>query len=326
MVREHTHRVVMVAFPDAQVLDVVGPLEVFSRTARLLESEGRTRRPAYAVEVVADEAGAVAMSSGVEVVAARAWRDVRGADTLLVAGGIGYAAQLQNESLLSWLRRQSSRVGRLGSICTGALILGRAGLLEGGSATTHWAYCDQLAENCPDTAVEPDAIFVRYGNVYTSAGVTAGMDLALALVEEDWGRSVALAVAQQLVLFLKRPGGQSQFSSFLSAQATGTERFRDLQIWILEHLDEDLSVPALAARMAMSERHFARAFAAEVGQTPASFVRGARLEAARRLLEESNHHVDQVAWRCGYGSEETMRRAFLRTLKITPGDYRARFQ
>jgi transcriptional regulator GlxA family with amidase domain len=174
--------------------------------------------------------------------------------------------------------------------------------------------------------VEPDAIFVRHGNVYTSAGVTAGMDLALALVEEDWGRSVALAVAQQLVLFLKRPGGQSQFSSFLSAQATGTERFRDLQTWILEHLDEDLSVPALAERMAMSERHFSRAFAAEVGQTPASFVRAARLEAARRLLEESNHHVDQVAWRCGYGSEETMRRAFLRTLKITPGDYRARFQ
>jgi transcriptional regulator GlxA family with amidase domain len=316
----------MVAFPDAQVLDVVGPLEVFSRTARLLESEGRTRRPAYAVEIVADRAGPVAMSSGVEVVAARAWRDVRRADTLLVAGGIGYAAQLENPSLLAWLRRQRTRVRRLGSICTGALILGRAGLLEGGAATTHWAYCEQLAESCPDTAVEPDAIFVRHGNVYTSAGVTAGMDLALALVEEDWGRSVALAVAQQLVLFLKRPGGQSQFSSFLSAQATGTERFRDLQTWILEHLDEDLSVPALAERMAMSERHFSRAFAAEVGQTPASFVRAARLEAARRLLEESNHHVDQVAWRCGYGSEETMRRAFLRTLKITPGDYRARFQ
>lgn len=320
------HRVAMLAYSDAQVLDVVGPLEVFSRTARLLQAEGRTRAPAYEVEVVAERAGPVVMSSGIEVVAARGWRDLRRADTLLVAGGVGYEPQLHNGPLLAWLRRQPARVQRLGSICTGALILGRAGLLDGGSATTHWAYCEQLAEDCPDTAVEADAIYVRHGKLYTSAGVTAGMDLALALVEDDWGRSVALAVAQQLVLFLKRPGGQSQFSAYLSAQGTGTERFRDLQTWILEHLDEDLSVPSLAERMAMSERHFARAFAAEVGQTPARFVRHARLEAARRMLEESNHHVDQVALRCGYGSEETMRRAFQKSLRVTPGDYRARFQ
>jgi transcriptional regulator GlxA family with amidase domain len=316
----------MVGFEDAQVLDVVGPLEVFSRTARLLEDEGRTRRPAYTVEIVAESAGPFVTSSGIELVARRSWRQVRRVDTLLIAGGIGFSRLLGNRPLLDWLQRQRSRVGRLGSICTGALILGQAGLLDGGSATTHWAYCDQLAENCPETSVEPDALHVRHGNVYTSAGVTAGMDLALAMVEEDWGRAVALAVAQQLVLFLKRPGGQSQFSSYLSAQTTGTERFRDLQTWILEHPGEDLAVAALADRAAMSERHFARSFAAETGQTPAKFVKRVRLEAARRLLEESNLHIDQVAWRCGYGSEETMRRTFLDQLGVTPGNYRARFQ
>lgn len=326
MAESDTHRVVMIAYPDAQVLDVVGPLEVFSRTARLLQAEKRTRRPAYAVEIAGEAAGPVTMSSGIQLIAARGWRQVRGADTILVAGGIGYDILRNNRPLLEWLRRQHGRVRRLGSICTGALILGEAGLLDGGKATTHWAYCGQLARDCPDTEVEPDAIYVRHGDIYTSAGVTAGMDLALAMVEEDWGRTVALAVAQQLVLFLKRPGGQSQFSTFLAAQATGTERFRDLQTWILEHLDADLSVPALAARMAMSERHFARTFASEVGQPPGRFVQHARLEAARRLLEESSEHVDQVAWRCGYGSPETMRRAFVSALKVTPGDYRSRFQ
>jgi len=326
MTGEQTRHVVMVGFEDAQVLDVVGPLEVFSRTARLLEEEGRTRRPAYTVEIVAESAGPFVTSSGIELVARRSWRQVRRVDTLLIAGGVGFDRMLANQPLLDWLQRQRSRVGRLGSICTGALILGRAGLLNGGRATTHWAYCEQLADSCPDTVVEPDALHLRNGNVYTSAGVTAGMDLALAMVEEDWGRAVALAVARQLVLFLKRPGGQSQFSSFLSAQTIGTERFRGLQTWIFEHPREDLSVAALAERASMSERHFARSFAAETGQTPAKFVKQVRLEAARRMLQESNLHVDQVAWRCGYGSGETLRRAFLEALGVTPGNYRARFQ
>lgn len=320
------HRVVMLAYPDAQILDVVGPLEVFSRAARWLRDEGHKSGLAYEVEVVADQAGPLRMSSGIQLVATRSWRQLRRIDTLLVAGGIGFETAVRDPELLSWLNKKQDKVQRLGSICTGALILGRAGLLDGGTATTHWAYCERLASSCPDTSVEPDALYVRNGNVYTSAGVTAGMDLALAMVEEDWGRTVALAVARELVMFLKRPGGQSQFSTFLAAQETGTERFRDLQMWILAHLDADLSIPALADRMAMSERNFARSFAREAGQTPGKFVQRARLEAARRMLEESAHQIDRIAWRCGYGSAETMRRTFVRDLRVSPGDYRKRFQ
>lgn len=326
MAATKTHRVVMLAYDDAQILDITGPLEVFSRTARWLTDNGRASQPPYSVEIVADEPGPVTTSSGLQLVATGSWRDVDAADTLLVTGGIGYRNATGNKPLLDWIKRQAGASGRVGSICTGALVLARAGLLNGARATTHWAYCHDMQDHYPGISVEPDAIYVRDGNIYTSAGVTAGMDLALAMVEEDWGRSVALAVARELVLFLKRPGGQSQFSTFLAAQDPAKERFRELQLWILENPAEDLSVQALADRAAMSARHFARAFADEVGQTPGKFVRQARLEAARRMLEETGHHIDQVAWRCGYKSIETMRRAFVRGLGVSPGDYRHRFQ
>jgi transcriptional regulator GlxA family with amidase domain len=323
---EGTRRVAVVAFPDVQVLDVVGPLEAFAIASRLLELRGRTT-PAYAVETVATRAGVVRASSGLGLVAARALRQVRGElDTLLVAGGIGTPAAMRDEALVAALRRLAPRMRRIGSVCTGAFVLAEAGLLDGRRATTHWEWCDALAARFPRVQVDRDPIFVRDGNVYTSAGVTAGMDLALALVEEDHGRALALEVARQMVLFLRRPGGQSQFSAALAAQSADREPLRDLQAWIAEDPGRDCSVPALARRVAMSPRNFARVFTREVGATPARFVETIRVEAARRRLEESDDGVDAIAAHCGFGSAEGMRKAFLRTLRVPPSAYRSRFR
>ena len=215
---------------------------------------------------------------------------------------------------------------RLASVCSGTFLLAEAGLLDGRRATTHWRVCDELAHRYPKITVERDPIFVGDRGVYTSAGVTAGMDLALALVEEDHGRELALRVARQLVMFLKRPGGQSQFSAQLAVQAADREPLRELQAWIADHLDADLSVAELASQVAMSERNFARVFTREVGLTAARFVERARVEGARRRLEESTDGVEMIAARCGFGSAEVMRRAFLRLLGVPPSAYRGRFR
>jgi len=320
-------RIAVVAFPGVQILDVAGPLEVFAVAARLLADARTPPIEAYAVEILARDAGPFAASSGLHLVADRALRQVRGGlDTLLVAGGQGTAAAVEDPVLRAWLRRMAPRVRRLGSVCSGSFILAAAGLLDGRRATTHWAWCQELAARHPAVRVEPDPIFVRDGNVYTSAGVTAGMDLALALVEEDHGRELALAVARQLVLFLRRPGGQSQFSAQLAAQAAAHEPLRELQTWIVDHPDADLSVPSLARRVAMSPRNFARVFTREVGMTPARYVEAIRVESARRRLEESPDGVDGVAAAAGFGSSESMRRAFLRTVRVGPQAYRNRFR
>ena len=317
----------MLAYPGAQMLDITGPVEVFARSARLLVEQGLRAGPLYEVEVVAERGGPVKTSSGVEILAARPLAAVRGRlDTLLVAGGVGSRQALRSPVLLGFLRRMAPRVRRLASVCTGAFLLAEAGLLDGRRATTHWAYCDELAKRYPRVQVEPDPIFVRDGRIYTSAGVTAGMDLALGLVEEDLGRTLALEVARQLVLFLKRPGGQSQFSAQLAAQTAEREPLRDLQTWISDHPEADLGVERLARRVAMSPRHFARVFLREVGTTPAQFILRVRVEAARRRLEESRDAVESVAARCGFGSAEVMRRAFLRTLRVSPSAYRSRFR
>jgi transcriptional regulator GlxA family with amidase domain len=248
-------------------------------------------------------------------------------DTLIVAGGLGTRAAVSDPALIAWLRRAAPRVRRLASVCSGAFLLAEAGLLDGRRATTHWSSCADLARRYPRVKVEPDPIFVRDGNVYTSAGVTSGMDLALALVEEDHGRELALAVARWLVLFLKRPGGQSQFSAQLSVQLASRQPLQELQAWIVENVHADLSVAALAARAGMSPRNFARVFTREIGVTPARFVETARVEAARRQLEDDGSQgVENVAAACGFGSAETLRRAFLRTLRVSPTDYRSRFQ
>jgi transcriptional regulator GlxA family with amidase domain len=324
MARRH---IVVVAFPDVQVLDVMGPLEVFGRTARLLVERGKRGDLAYSVEIVAATAGPIETSSGMKIVADRRFRDLRnGVDTLLVAGGRGAHTAARDPAMRAWLARMATRVRRLGSVCTGTFILAAAGLLDGKRATTHWAWCDTLSKHHPRIRVDADPIFVRDGHVYTSAGVTAGMDLALALVEEDFGRHVALDVARQLVLFLRRPGGQSQFSSQLAIQTADREPLRELQQWIADHLTADLSVSALAERAGMSPRHFARVFAAELNMTPARFVEVQRVEAARRRLEESSDGVDIVAATCGFSGAEVMRRAFLRTVRVSPTDYRSRFR
>jgi transcriptional regulator GlxA family with amidase domain len=328
-------RVVMLAFPDAQILDVAGPLEVFAIATRLLRATAATaigrdaaaarRDPGYAVEVVAARSGPVRMSSGIELVAARALRDVRGPlDTLLVAGGEG-VRRVRDEATIEWIRRAHTRSRRTASVCTGAFLLARAGLLDGRRATTHWGSCDALARRFPKIRVEPDRIYVRDGRIATSAGVTAGMDLALALVEEDLGAALARDVARQMVLFLRRPGGQSQFSAQLAAPPAGRPSLRDLQSWIHEHPDADLGVDALARRMGMSPRHFARVFADELGITPARYVERSRVEAARQRLEDSRAGLEEVAQACGFGSAETMRRAFQRQLRVSPASYRHTF-
>src|SRR4051812_1709623 len=311
-------RIVIVAFDGVQPLDVVGPAEVFSTAARLQPS-------AYEVEVVAPTAEPLRASS-VSLAPDRAIASCRGPiDTLICAGGTGVRDAARDERLIRWIKAAAKRSRRTASVCTGAFLLARAGLLDGRRATTHWSACAALARNYPEIQVEPDPIFVEDGGVYTSAGVTAGMDLALALVDEDLGRDVALEVARSLVLFVRRPGGQSQFSAQLAAQPAEREPLRELQAWIPDNLDDDLSVPALARRVSMSERNFARAFRREVGMTPAGYVETSRVEGARIALESGSEPVEVMAQRCGFGTVETMRRAFRRRLGVSPGDYRNRF-
>ena len=325
--RSPSRHVVVVAFPGVNALDVIGPLEVFA-TAAKLSPHPPGSPPAYTTEVVARGAGPLeTQSPGIALVAGRTLAALRGGvDTLLVAGGLGTSDALADRTLVAALRRLGPRVRRLGSVCTGSFLLAEAGLLDGRRATTHWMWCGALAERYPRVRVEPDPIFVRDGNVYTSAGVTAGMDLALALVEDDLGRDLALHTARQMVLFLRRPGGQSQFSAQLAVQAADRQPVRELQAWIVEHPGGDCSVAALAHRVAMSPRNFARVFLREVGMTPAHYVERVRVEAARRRLEDSSGGVDAVAADCGFGTAETMRRAFLRQLRVAPSDYRVRFR
>ena len=319
-------RIAMLAYPGVQVLDVMGPLEVFSRTSRWLVDHGRRFEPVYEVGIIGPRRGPFRVSSGLRLYAEHGIADASGGiDTLLIAGGLGMRQYRSNAAILAWLRRQAGRVRRIASVCTGAFLLAEAGLLRGRRATTHWEACEELAREFPETEVEPDTIFVHDGAIYTSAGVTSGMDLALALVEEDYGRDVALAVARQLVMFLQRPGGQSQFSAQLAVQLAEHQPLRELQAHILEHPEADLSVAALARRAAMSPRNFARVFTREVGKTPARFVASARVETARRLLEETREPLEVVASRSGLANPETLRRTFMRLVGIAPGQYRERF-
>lgn len=316
----------MLGFPDAQILDITGPMEVFSRTARWMQDRGIARELVYEVELVSIERGSFATSSGVRLIAERAYRDVAEADTLLICGGRGSSAVMKDPDLLRWLRHMSPKVGRLGSVCTGALILAQTGLLGRKAATTHWRFTEQLANIDSSIQIHSNQIYVRDGHIYTSAGVTAGMDMALAMVQDDWGQPTALGVAQELVMFLKRPGGQSQFSSQLIAQFSEDDKLRELQLWMLEHLDQNLTVKRLAAQVAMSERNFARRFTASAGMTSAHYVTHIRLEAARRKLEEDNLNISEVARRCGFGTRESMRRTFVTRLGVSPSDYRERFR
>jgi len=316
-------RVWILAFPGAQVLDVTGPYEVFAMASRLTDPP--TAR--YDVAVVAPSGGRFATSGGLSLVADCSLAQATGpVDTLVVAGGQGTRASARDARLVAWIRRTARRARRVASVCTGAFLLAEAGLLDGRRATTHWAMCDALQRQFPAVRVERDPIFVRDGHVVTSAGITAGMDLALELVEEDYGRDVALTVARWLVMFLRRPGGQSQFSAQLSAQLAERDGLRDVQGWIADHPDGELSVPVLARRAHMSPRNFARTFRREVGVTPAVYVEAQRVEAARRLLETTTRSVTEVASACGFARAETMHRAFRRVLRVAPAQYRRHFR
>jgi transcriptional regulator GlxA family with amidase domain len=312
-------RVVIVVFPGVQTLDATGPAEVF-RAAGLL------RPPGYEITVAAEEIEPL-VTSTVSFVPDARLDDVGGPiDTLIVAGGQGTRDAVDDSRLVDWIAAAAPRARRVASVCTGAFLLARAGLLDGRRVTTHWAYCAELARHYPAITVDPEPIFVRDGNVATSAGVTAGMDLALALVEEDLGREVALEAARHLVVFLQRPGGQAQFSAQLAAQVADRAPLRDLQAWIPDHLGEDLTVPALARRACMSDRNFARAFRRETGMTPGAYVEGARVERARIALETGDLQVETIARQAGFGTVETMRRAFRRRVGVSPMDYRTRFR
>jgi transcriptional regulator GlxA family with amidase domain len=314
----HTRRIVIPVFDSVQALDVTGPTEVFS-----LANRAAAPHHAYSIELVGDP---ICTSSGLHLKPHTTLDHCRGPiDTLVVPGGQGTRAAADDERLISWIRLAARHSRRITSVCTGAFLLARAGLLDGRRATTHWAACNALGRTFPTIDVEPDPIFVRDGNVYTSAGVTAGIDLALALVEEDLGPAAALETARDLVLFVRRPGGQAQFSAGLAGQAASRPGIRTLQAWISDHLDDDLSVTSLATRCFMSERNFSRVFTREVGQTPAAYVESLRLERARLLLETTDAQLDEIARRCGFGTVETLRRAFARRLHASPSDYRARF-
>jgi len=308
-------RVVFVAYPGITALDLVGPHEVLGAAG------------AYQLVVAAMHAGPLATTRGPALVAEHALATVRGPiDTLIVVGGEGAFAAASDVGLVRAVEKLARRARRVASVCTGSFVLAAAGLLDGKRATTHWNSCERLARRYPNVTVESDPIFVRDGNVWTSAGVTAGMDLALALVAEDLGRDVALAVARQLVMYVQRPGGQSQFSAHLASPAAERDPLREVQAWIAEHPEADHSVERLATRASMSPRHFARVFRAELGCTPAVYVERVRVETARRLLETTSLPVDAVATACGFGTVETFRRAFARRVGASPSEYRDRFR
>lgn len=315
---ERPRRIAMLIYPGVTPLDVAGPLQVFE-LGNILSG-----RALYDIATVAPQAGPVPAAAGITFLPTLAMHALAlPVDTLLVSGATDPEAGVSPETL-AWLRHAGPQARRFGSICTGAFVLAAAGMIEGRRVTTHWEFAPRLAVLAPKTRVEVDPIFVRDGSLYSSAGITAGIDLALALLEDDHGRALALAVARTLVLFLKRSGGQEQFSTHLQAQMSELPVLQRVQEWCLTNLAGDLSVAALARRASMSERSFARLFRRETGSTPGGYVGSLRLKAARRLLEETALPAADVAKRCGL-SPTALRRTFRRQLGVGPTEYRTSF-
>ncbi len=317
--------VLFVAFPDVGLLDLTGAQTVFWAASKYMEQRGL---PGYVRHTVSMDGGLIHSVEGVGVQtdALRTFRN-HAIDTIVVPGSPHITDVLEHSTkLVGWLGRSADKARRIASVCSGAFLLAQAGLLEGKRAATHWAMCDMLEERFPAISIDRDAIFVQQGKMWTSAGVSAGIDLALAMVEADCGRDIAMKVARELVVFLKRPGGQSQFSVMLQSQTEDSAAFDSLHAWIADNLDsEELTVDFLAEKVNMSPRNFARVYKQKTGRTPAKSVEIFRLEAARRLLEESGRNVEQIARQCGFGDEERMRITFQRNLAVSPSDYRKRF-
>jgi transcriptional regulator GlxA family with amidase domain len=309
-------RVVISGPPPVQILDVTGPLEVFSNV------------PDYQVEIVSSDGSDQLMTNrGINFTGAVPRDGVSGPiDTLVIAGGPGAESGEYDSDYIRWIADAAERSRRVASICTGAFLVAAAGLLDGKRAVTHWNFCDRLAREFPKVNVLPNPIFLRDGSIYTSAGITAGIDLSLALVEEDHGHQTALTVARQLVMFLVRPGGQAQYSHMLSRQATTSEPLRELQVYMLENLKADLSVEALADRIGMSPRHFSRVCLREMKMNPGQFVDRLRVEAAQQMIDSSSMGLKEIADACGFGSADSMRRTFQRVIGITAGEYTERFK
>jgi transcriptional regulator GlxA family with amidase domain len=316
----NSRRIVLVAFPGLNTVDLAGPTEVFFGAGSIAEG-------AYRVEVVARRADPISTGRGFAVVPQTTIAKCRGSiDTLIVVGGEGVRDAEKDERLVAWIGAAARRSRRVASVCSGSILLAAAGLLDGRRATSHWMACPHLVSRYPEVTVDPDRIFIRDGDVWTSAGGSAGIDLALAMVEEDLGPKAALDVARWLVVFLQRPGGQAQFSAQLAGQVAERRPLRELQAWMADNIHQDLRVEALAERASMSPRNFARAFRHETGLTPAAYVERLRLERAKQRLEAGAEAIDEVARGCGFGTPETMRRSFARRVGVAPSDYRSRFR
>jgi transcriptional regulator GlxA family with amidase domain len=309
-------RIVITGPPPVQILDVTGPLEVFSNA------------PGYEVEVLSpDNDKTLRTNRGISLGNALPLTQCSGPiDTLIIAGGPGAESEAFDQPLIQWIRDAASRSRRIASICTGAFPLAEAGLLDGKEAVTHWRFCDRLALKYPKVHVRRDPIYLRDGSMYTSAGITAGIDLSLALVEEDHGHQMSLQIARFLVMFLVRPGGQAQFSHMLSHQAGASQPLRELQVWMLEHLRDHLTVESLGERLGVSSRHFTRVCLRETGMNPGQFIDRMRVEAAQQMIDSSGKGLKEVADACGFGSAERMRRAFTRVLGVTAAEYASRFR
>jgi transcriptional regulator GlxA family with amidase domain len=308
--------VVIIGQPPVQSLDVTGPLEVFSNGT------------GYEVQLATPgTGGALETDHGLFLGAATSMEKIHGSiDTLVLAGGPGAESGVYDQAFIAWIRSAAKRSRRIASICTGAFLLAEAGLLDGKRAVTHWKFCERLAREYPRVSVCPHSIYIRDGSVYTSAGITTGIDLSLALVEEDHGHEEALRIARYLVMFLVRPGGQGQYSHMLSSQAAVSQPLRELQVWMLEHLNEPLTVESLAERVGMSARNFTRVCLRETGMNPGQFVVRMRVEAAQQMIDSSSLGLKKVADASGFGSTDAMRRAFLRVLGVTASDYASRFR
>ncbi|MBI9083278.1 MAG: GlxA family transcriptional regulator [Desulfobacterales bacterium] len=318
------HQIDFILFPGALGLDITGPLEVFSSATNLLrkKSGGDT---GYRTRCVATTPGPVRLSSGLEIVADAGFDDAPSCQTLVVPGGMGTENAVKDPAFIDRIREKARQADRIVSVCTGAFILAAAGILDGRQATTHWIATDNLTKFFPRVKVVPDAIFTRDGNIYTSAGVTAGIDLALALVEADFGASLALEVSRRLVVYFRRPGSQSQFSTPLKAQEAAGRRFARLHDWLLKQLDKPISVERMAEHAAMSPRNFSRVFKQKTGFTPTRYLETLRLDRAREILSAGGDSLADIAEACGFGREERLRRAFLRRFQVTPSQYRLHF-